>query len=59
LPVPIRFELDGDRGRNVIEEGWPQVAQIECGSEAEPASGEPARRPRWFLELAFRKRTAR
>jgi hypothetical protein len=59
LPVPIRFELDGDRGRDVIEEGWPQVAQIECGSGAEPASGEPARHPRWFRELAFRKRTAR
>jgi len=59
LPVPIRFELDGDRGRDVIEEGWPQVAQIECGSGAEPASGEPARHPRWFRQLAFRERTAR
>ncbi|HVD55323.1 MAG TPA: DVUA0089 family protein [Thermoleophilaceae bacterium] len=59
LPVPIRFALDGDRGRDVIEEGWPRVAQIECGSRAEPASAEPARHPRWFRELAFRKRTAR
>ena len=59
LPVPIRFELGGDQGRDVIEEGWPQVAQIECGSGAEPSSGEPARHPRWFRGLAFRKRTAR
>ena len=57
--MPIRFGLDGDRGRDVIEEGWPRVAQIECGSGAEPASAEPARHPRWFRELAFRKRTAR
>jgi hypothetical protein len=59
LPVPIRFKLDGDQGRDVIEEGWPRVAEIECGSGAEPASGEFARHPRWFRELAFRKRTAR
>jgi hypothetical protein len=58
-PVPIRFELHGDQGRDVIEEGWPQVAEIDCGSGAEPAGGEPARHPRWFRELAFRKRTAR
>lgn len=59
LPVPIRFELDGDRGPDVVEEGWPRVARIECGSGEEPADGEPARHPRWFKELAFRRRKER
>ncbi len=59
LPVPIRFELDGDHGLDVVEEGWPRVAQIECGSGEEPADGEPARHPRWFKELAFRTRKER
>lgn len=59
VPVPIRFELGGRQGLDVVEEGWPQVAQVECGSGAEPASGEPARHPRWFRALAFRQRRAR
>ena len=59
LPVPIRFELDGDHGLDVVEEGWPRVAQIECGSGEEPADGEPARHPRWSKELAFRRRKER
>jgi hypothetical protein len=59
VPVPIRFELGGDHGLGVIEDGWPQVARVECGSGAEPASGEPAQHPRWFRELVFRKRKAR
>jgi Bacterial pre-peptidase C-terminal domain len=57
--VPIRFELGGNHGLEVIEEGWPQVAQIECGSAEEPAAGEPARHPRWFRELVYRKRKQR
>ncbi len=59
LPVPIRFELGGDHGLDVVEEGWPRVAQIECGSGEEPADGEPANHPRWFRELAFRRRKER
>lgn len=59
LPVPIRFELGGDHGLDVVEEGWPRVAQIECGSGDEPADGEPAGHPRWFRELAFRRRKER
>jgi hypothetical protein len=59
VPVPIRFELGRNQGLDVVEEGWPQVAQVECGSGAEPSSGEPARHPRWFRELVFRRRTAR
>jgi hypothetical protein len=57
--VPIRFELGGDQGLEVIEDGWPQVAQVECGSGAEPAHGEQARHPRWSRELVYRNRSAR
>jgi hypothetical protein len=56
VPVPIRFELGHDQGLDVVEEG---LAQVECGSGAEPSSGEPARHPRWFRELVFRRRSAR
>lgn len=59
VPVPIRFELGGEQGLDVVEDGWPQVAEIPCGSHEEPASGEPAHHPRWFRELVFRKRRAR
>ena len=59
VPVPIRFELGGDQGLDVIEGGWPQVAQIECGANAEPAQGRPAQHPRWFRELVYRERRAR
>jgi hypothetical protein len=54
-PVPIRFELGGNQGLDVIEEGWPKVAQVGCDFTAEPEAGEPARHPRWFRELVFRK----
>ena len=59
LPVPIRFELGGDQGRDVIEDGWPQVAEVECGAGEEPVAGEPAGHPRWFRELVFRHRRDR
>jgi hypothetical protein len=59
VSVPIRFELGRGQGLDVVEEGWPQVAEVECGSRAEPSSGEPARHPRWFRDLVFRRRTAR
>jgi hypothetical protein len=39
----VRFSLDGFHGRRVLAAGYPRVAEIECGSSAEPASGEPAR----------------
>jgi hypothetical protein len=39
----VRFSLDGFRGRHVIAAGYPRVAEIECGSAAEPAAGERAR----------------
>jgi hypothetical protein len=53
--VPIRFELGGNQGLDVIEEGWPQVAVVDCDFTAEPEFGEPARHPRWFRELVYRK----
>jgi hypothetical protein len=53
--VPIRFELDGNQGLDVIEDGWPQVAVVGCDFTAEPEAGEPARHPRWFRELVYRK----
>jgi Bacterial pre-peptidase C-terminal domain len=59
VPVPIRFELGREQGLDVVEEGWSQVAEVECGSGAEPSGGEPARHPRWFRDLVFRKRRAR
>jgi hypothetical protein len=58
-PVPIRFELGGNHGLDVIEDGWPKVAQVGCDFTAEPEAGEPARHPRWFRELVFRKSTKR
>ncbi len=59
VPVPIRFELGGDQGRDVIEDGWPQVAEVECGAGEEPVAGKPAAHPRWFRELVFRHRRDR
>jgi hypothetical protein len=58
-PVPIRFELGGNQGLDVIEDGWPQVAVVGCDFAAEPESGEPARHPRWFRELVYRKHKKR
>jgi hypothetical protein len=53
--VPIRFELGGNQGVDVIEDGWPQVAVVGCDFTAEPEAGEPARHPRWFRELVYRR----
>jgi hypothetical protein len=59
VPVPIRFELGGNKGLEVVEDGWPQVAEVDCDFTEEPESGEPARHPRWFKELVYRKRKQR
>jgi hypothetical protein len=50
--VPIRFELGGNQGLDVIEDGWPLVAVVGCDFTSEPEFGEPARHPR---ELVYRK----
>jgi hypothetical protein len=39
----VRFSLNGFHGRRVLAAGYPRVAEVECGSGAEPADGEPAR----------------
>ena len=39
----VRFSLNGFHGRRVLAAGYPRVAEMECGSGAEPADGEPAR----------------
>jgi hypothetical protein len=59
VPVPIRFELGGNQGLGVIEDGWPQVAVVGCDFSEEPEAGEPARHPRWFRELVYRRRKQR
>jgi hypothetical protein len=41
--VPVRFSLAGFHGFDVLADGHPQVAEIECGSGAEPAAGDRAR----------------
>jgi hypothetical protein len=39
----VRFSLNGYHGRHVLADGFPQVAEVECGSGAEATAGEPAR----------------
>jgi hypothetical protein len=58
-PVPIRFELGGNQGLDVIEDGWPQVAVVGCDFADEPERGDPAQHPRWFRELVYRRRKQR
>ncbi len=41
--VIVRFSIDGFHGRNVMAEGFPQVAVTQCGDASEPESGDPAR----------------
>lgn len=45
----VRFSLGDFHGRHVLASGYPQVAEVECGSGAEPATGRRARvrRTRW------------
>lgn len=57
-PVPMRFELGGNQGLDVIADGWPKVAQVQCGSGAEPETGAPAR-AHAFREFFYRKRRNR
>lgn len=57
LPVPIRFSLGGYHGRDVLE-GWPRVAEVECGAGETPADGHPARSP-WGKGLRYKPRRDR
>lgn len=56
VPVPVRFELGGRQGRDVIEGGWPQVAEVDCDFDEEPSGGEPVRHPK---KLSYSKRKQR
>jgi hypothetical protein len=40
--VIVRFSIDGFHGRDVVAEGFPQVAETECGAPGGPDSGDPA-----------------
>ena len=40
--VMVRFSIDGFHGRDVVADGFPQVAETECGAGSEPESGDPA-----------------
>ena len=53
FPVPIRFSLDGYRGDDVLADGYPQVAEVECGAGETPESGTPARSV-WRRGLRYR-----
>jgi hypothetical protein len=56
--VPVKFSLNGFQGAGVLADGYPQVAQVECGAGEEPDHGEPAGaggRP----ELVYRARSDR
>jgi hypothetical protein len=55
-PVPVRFSLGGNRGLDVIADGWPQVAAVGCDFAGEPESGESIRYQR---PLAYRKQKRR
>ena len=55
-PALVRFSLNGFHGRHVLAAGYPQVAEIECGSGAEPVSGERARVRRVQLGARLRVR---
>ena len=57
LPVPIRFSLGGYQGRDVLE-GWPRVAEVECGAGETPADGHPARSA-WGKGLRYKPRRDR
>jgi hypothetical protein len=54
--VPIRFMLSGNLGLDVVEEGWPQVAKVDCKIPGEPESGDPVRRSPWFKQVIARGR---
>ncbi|HEU0024113.1 MAG TPA: DVUA0089 family protein [Thermoleophilaceae bacterium] len=41
--VPVRFSLAGFHGRHVLADGYPQIAEVECGSAEDAPEGEPAR----------------
>jgi hypothetical protein len=59
VPVPIRFGLGGNLGLDVVEKGWPQVAEVDCDFKDEAERGEPAEQLRWIKGLLYFKRKQR
>ena len=56
--VPIRFILAGRLGLDVIEDGWPKVAEVDCDFREQPESGEAVEDAKWFKHpLARWRRT--
>jgi hypothetical protein len=53
FPVPIRFSLNGYQGADVLADGYPQVAEVECGAGESPETGAPARSA-WRRGLRYR-----
>ena len=49
--VLVRFSLDGFHGRDVLADGYPQVAEIECGSGERAGGGRAGAHPRPALRL--------
>jgi predicted outer membrane repeat protein len=50
-PLYVRFSLGGNKGSNVFFPGFPQTAEIACGSSVEHFEGQPAslaRAPRYY-----------
>jgi hypothetical protein len=41
--LPVRFSLGSYRGPVPVVDGYPKVAQVECGAGAEPVDGDRAR----------------
>lgn len=58
FPVRLRFSLGGYRGLDVLADGYPQVADVECGAGETPDSGEPALSV-WNRGLRYRTRKDR
>jgi hypothetical protein len=58
FPVRLRFSLGGYRGPDVLADGYPQVAEVDCGAGETPDSGAPARSV-WNRGLRYRSRTDR
>jgi hypothetical protein len=54
-PVRLRFSLGGDQGLDVVADGYPQVAVVDCGAGQSPEGGEQASTP-WRRVIRYRAR---
>lgn len=55
--VPVRFSLDGYRGKDVLADGFPRSAEVDCDivPDADPDTAEPTDTPwsRWHRDLRY------